>query len=97
MKVLASLRKQTKSGVSTWTFIHDAEMKVFYAVGGENLKVIPATDRKHLREIFDNFVRYGYTRKLAKKQPAKPVKKQLVADPWSSALPLQMQLELASL
>ena len=100
MRVLASLRKATKSGVSTWTFVHDAEMKVFYAVGGEDLKVIPANDRKHLRQIFDNFVRYGYTRKLAKKQPAKPVKvnKQLlVADPWTSELPLQMQLELASL
>ena len=94
MKVLASLRKQTKSGVSTWTFIHDAEMKVFYAVGGENLKVIPATDRKHLREIFDNFVRYGYSRKLA---PKKQRKEQLIADPWQSQLPLQLQNELAAL
>ena len=95
MKVLASLRKSTKTGVSTWTFIHDAEMKVFYAVGGENLKVIPATDRKHLREIFDNFVSYGYSRKLAPKK--QPKKQQLVADPWASELPLNMQLELAAL
>ena len=86
MKVLASLRKQTKSGISTWTFIHDAEMRVHYAVGGTDLKVIPAKDRKHLRQIFDNFVRYGYSRKLAKKQ--------VINDPWKSELPAQMQMEL---
>ena len=91
MKVLASLRKQTKTGVSTWTFIHDAEMKVFYAVGGEDLKVIPANDRKHLRQIFNNFLGYGYTRKLSNK------KQLLVADPWESQLPLQLQNELAAL
>ena len=91
MKVLASLRKQTKTGVSTWTFIHDAEMKVFYAVGGEDLKVIPANDRKHLRQIFNNFLGYGYTRKLSNK------KQMLVADPWESQLPLQLQNELAAL
>ena len=91
MKVLASLRKQTKTGVSTWTFIHDAEMKVFYAVGGEDLKVIPANDRKHLRQIFNSFLGYGYTRKLSTK------KQLLVADPWESQLPLQLQNELAAL
>ena len=89
MKVLASLRKATKSGVSTWTFIHDNEMKVFYAVGGQDLKVIPATDRKHLRQIFDSFVRYGYSRKLAKKQ--------VINDPWASELPPAMQMELEAL
>ena len=89
MKVLASLRKQTRNGVSTWTFIHDHEMKVFYAVGGQDLKVIPATDRKHLRQIFDNFVRYGYIRKLAMKQ--------VINDPWASELPAGMQMELEAL
>lgn len=98
MQVIASLRKQTKSGVSTWTFIHDREMKKFYAVGGQDLKVIPANDRQHLRQIFDNFVRYGYSRKLTKTaKPIKVAKQQLVADPWASELPLQMQLELAAL
>ena len=89
MKVIASLRKQTKSGVSTWTFIHDAEMQMHYAVGGRDLKVIPAKDRKHLRQIFDNFVSYGYSRKL--------VKKQVINDPWASSLPAQMQMELEAL
>lgn len=92
MQVLASLRKRTQRGVSTWTFIHDAEMKKFYAVGGEDLKLIPADDRKHLREIFNSFVRYGYTRKLA------PLKKQqFIDDPWSSELPASMQMELEAL
>ena len=90
MKVIASLRKSTKAGVSTWTFIHDAEMKKFYAVGGQDLKVIPAKDRQHLRQIFDNFVRYGYSRKLVKK----PV---VINDPWQSTLPPAMQMELEML
>jgi len=95
MKVLASLRKQTKSGVSTWTFIHDAEMKVFYAVGGENLKLIPANSKDHLNEIYKSFVGYGYTRKLCD-APA-PNKQVAIADPWQSQLPVGLQLELAAL
>ena len=95
MKVLASLRKQTKSGISTWTFIHDAEMKVFYAVGGENLKVIPANNKDHLYEIYDNFVGYGYTRKLT--NPPAPKKQMAIEDPWQSQLPTELQLKLAAL
>ena len=91
MKVLSSLRKRTKTGVSVWCFCYDAEMRLHYAVGGEDLKVIPAKDRKHLRELFNNFLGYGYTAKLPKP------KQQLVADPWESQLPLQEQLALAEL
>ena len=89
MKVLASLRKQTKTGVSTWTFIHDAEMKVFYTVGGADLKVIKADNKKHLGEIYQSFIRYGYTRTLPKKQ--------YISDPWASKLPSSMQMELEAL
>ena len=79
MQVLSSLRKRTKTGVSTWTFIHDREMKVFYAVGGEDLKVIPANDREHLRSIYNNFVSYGYTRKLIVEKSVD--KQQFIDDP----------------
>ena len=89
MKVIASLRKQTKTGVSTWTFIHDAEMKVYYTVGGADLKVIKADNKQHLREIYQSFVRYGYTRTLPKKQ--------YISDPWNSQLPTSMQMELEAL
>ena len=92
MQVLASLRKRTKTGVSTWTFCVDNEMKVCYAVGGEDLKVIRANDRKHLREIFTKFQSYGYTRKLSA-----PKKEQYISDPWSSSLPADMQMELEAL
>ena len=95
MKVLASLRKQTKSGISTWTFIHDAEMKVFYAVGGANLKGIPANDKDHLYEIYDNFIGYGYARKLT--TPPAPKKQTAIEDPWQSQLPTDLQLQLAAL
>ena len=88
MQVLASLRKRTKTGVSTWTFCVDNEMKVCYAVGGEDLKVIRATDRKHLRAIFQNFVSYGYTRKLP------PV---VEATPTPSVLPEDLRSDLWAL
>ena len=83
MQVLSSLRKRTKTGVSTWTFIHDREMKVFYAVGGEDLKVIPANDREHLRSIYNNFVSWLYTQIVEKSVD----KQQFIEDPWSSQLP----------
>jgi hypothetical protein len=67
-------------------------MNAYFAVGGEDLKVIAATDRKHLRSIYENFKRYGYTGKL------RPIKKQqLVSDPWDSLLPVDMQLQLDAL
>ena len=62
---LASLRKQTKSGVSVWRFLHDRETNRYFAVGGEQFKLLPATSDKHLRAIYDNFVSYGYTEQLA--------------------------------
>ena len=93
MQVLASLRKRTKTGVSTWTFIIDNEMKVCYAVGGEDLKVIRATDRKHLRQIYNKFQSYGYTRKLS----AAPKKEQYISDPWASSLTPELQQELEAL
>ena len=96
MQVLASLRKRTKTGVSTWTFVVDNEMKVCYAVGGEDLKVIRATDRKHLRAIYNNFLGYGYTRKLPEVKAA-PKKEQYISDPWSSQLPAELQQELEAL
>jgi len=71
-------------------------MKVFYAVGGLDLKVIPATDRNHLRQIYNKFQSYGYTRKLSEAKTA-PKKEQYISDPWSSELPAAMQQELEAL
>ena len=92
MNIIASLRKRTKSGISVWHFCFDSEMNAHFAVGGDDLKVILATNRKHLREIFNNFKRYGYKKEL-------PVasKKQVINDPWESELPPAMQMELEAL
>ena len=92
MQIIASLRKRTKSGISVWNFCFDKEMNAYYAVGGEDLKVIRADDRKHLRTIYTNFKRYGYASKL----PAIK-KQQLISDPWDSVLPVDMQLQLDAL
>ena len=88
MKVLSSLRKRTTKGTSTWKFFVDAELGCF-AIGGEN-KTIWADDKDHLRQIYNNFKRYGYTHKL----PAKP---QWISDPWASELPAKEQMALEAL
>jgi len=92
MKLLASLRKRTKSGISVWNFCYDEEMDVFYAHGGENLETIRANDRKHLRTIYNNWKRYGFSTKLPTIK-----KQQLISDPWDSVLPVDMQLQLDAL
>ncbi len=90
MKVISSLRKQTKTGLSVWTFCYNPETKQHFAVGGQDLKAIPATSRKHLKEIYNSFLRYGYKAKL-------PAKKLFISDPWESQLPQQLQMELEAL
>ena len=88
MQILATLKKQTKKGLSVFNFCYNPETKQHFAVGGCELKAIPATDRVHLRQIFLKFVDdYGYAEKL-------PTKKQFLTDPWSSQLPVRMQQEL---
>ena len=96
MQVFASLRRRTKSGISVWHFCYDKELDRHFAVGGDNLEVKPAASRKHLRQMHDNFKRYGYRKELP---PLKPARKPmgLIADPWDSKLPLNYQLELDSL
>ena len=90
MQTLASLRKRTKSGVSVWHFCRVAETDQYFAVGGEDMKVISCEDRKHLRTVFDNFKKYGYKTEL-------PRKKQYISDPWTSELPREMQMALEAL
>ena len=90
MQILSSLRRRTKSGISVWHFCRVAETDQYFAVGGDDMKCIPCTDRKHLRQVYENFKRYGYTLTL-------PVKKQFINDPWSSELPADIQMSLEAL
>ena len=92
MQVLSELKKRTKSGISVWSFVHVKDTDTYMAIGGDDCKVIRANDRRHLRQIFENFKRYGYATKL------RPIKKQqLISDPWDSVLPVDMQLQLDAL
>ena len=96
MQVIASLRRRTKNGISVWHFCYDNEINRYFAVGGDRLEVKPCVDRNHLRQMHDNFVRYGYKRELP---PLKPKAKPMgpISDPWESSLPLKYQLELDAL
>lgn len=87
MKVLSELKKATKTGISVWTFCYVEDTNSFFAVGGDQMKTIVADDRTHLRQIYNNFVKYGYKTKLPKKQA-------FISDPWDSLLPINMQQEL---
>ena len=90
MQVLSELKKYTKTGISVWTFIRIEQTDSYMAIGGDDCKVIRANDRRHLRQIFENFKRYGYRTEL-------PRKKQFISDPWASELPARMQMELEAL
>ena len=92
MQVLSELKKRTKNGISVWSFVHVKDTDTYMAIGGDDCKVIKANDRRHLRQIFENFKRYGYASKL----PAIK-KQQLISDPWDSMLPVDMQLQLDAL
>ena len=92
MQVLSELKKRTKNGISVWSFVHVKDTDTYMAIGGDDCKVIRANDRRHLRQIFENFKRYGYASKL----PAIK-KQQLISDPWDSMLPVDMQLQLDAL
>ena len=91
MQVLATLYKRQKdNSVSAWNFCVVAETQQCFAIGGGDLKVISAIDKKHLRNIYQSFVRYGYKTEV-------PAKKQIISDPWESQLKLEDQLLLDSL
>ena len=91
MQILASLRRRTKSGISVWHFCRVAETDQYMAVGGDSMKVISCTDRKHLRRVYENFkANYGYAEKL-------PAEKQYISDPWDSQLPANLQMQFEAL
>lgn len=91
MQIIGTLRKMTKQGLSVWNFCYNPETKVHFAVGGCDLKAIRADDREHLRQIYENFIGYGYATKLPTS------KKMWISDPWSSDLPSELQHELEML
>ena len=59
VKVLASVSKTTKTGVSTWDFVQKDDGK-FAAVKRE-LQEKPATDQADLRRLYKSYLKYGFT------------------------------------
>ena len=89
MKVVSTLYKQTRKGLSVWRFCYDEELNAHFAIGGDRMQLKPAKSLKHLREMHTNYRRYGFSMN-------KPVAKQPIADPWSD-IPSSLQQELWSL
>lgn len=59
MKVLATLSKNTKAGISTWDFIQDDDGHCS-AVKREP-QVKEAKDTQDLRSLYASFLKYGFT------------------------------------
>ena len=59
VKVLATLSKTTKAGVSTWDFVQQDDGK-FAAVKREP-QVKDAKDNSDLRSLYSSFLKYGFT------------------------------------
>lgn len=68
MKVLASVSKSTKKGVSTWHFCQTGS--AHFAIN-DDLKVIKCDDMTDLRGLYKKYAGYGYK---AVQPVAKPVK-----------------------
>ena len=97
MKIISTLRKQTKTGLSVWNFCYEHETDTFFATDGKQVR--PASTNAHLYNMYMKFRQYGYRKNLPVKA-AKPIKKRptnaFIADPWSE-LPEDMQQELFAL
>ena len=58
MNVLSTLTKSIKTGTSTWFFCQTDN--TFFAINGD-LKVIKTDGRDGLRNLYQNFIKYGYS------------------------------------
>ena len=95
MRQLATLSMTTKLGhTSTWHFCQAPEG--FYAFGGCHRPLVKRFDSiKELRTLYRKYLSYGYT---PVGTPDEHLSKTvIIADPWQSSLPLNMQLELDAL
>ena len=59
VKVLASVSKTTKTGVSTWDFVQKDD-GTFAAVKRE-LQEKPASSQDDLRRLYKSYLKYGFT------------------------------------
>jgi len=95
MKVLCTLSKSTKRGLSVFTFVKN-DAGQFWMFGGCSPKAIQFDSLQALNAAVTQWRRYGFVFG-AKGSPKPAPKKQFVSDPWESSLPAKMQMELEAL
>ncbi len=95
MQTLAILSKSTKQGVSVWRFVQTDDNQ-FFAFGGCKPACKAFASITELRSYYKAlFTKYGYEPGLV---PVQPIKKAMfLSDPWSTQLPVHLQLELEEL
>lgn len=95
MQTLAILSKSTKQGVSVWRFVQTDDNQ-FFAFGGCKPACKAFASITELRSYYKAlFTKYGYEAGLVPVQPSK--KAMFLSDPWSTQLPMHLQLELEEL
>lgn len=94
MRSLATLSMTTKRGhQSTWHFAQCTDG--FYAFGGCHKPLVKRFDSlKELRALYKSYLSYGYKPSFVDEAFTRTM---LIADPWESTLPLDLQLELDAL
>ena len=93
MKVFSNIHCYTKSGPVVWTFYKLNNLYV--ATNGEDT-IIKKTYLE-LKAVKARFLTYKTSTGARRFYPGLPKKQMLVADPWESQLPLDMQQQLAAL
>ena len=95
MRSLATLSMTTKKGhTSTWHFVQCVDG--WYAFGGCHRPLVKRFDSvQELRALYRKYISYGYT--VDGTADHALTRTVLIADPWESQLPLNMQLQLDAL
>ena len=95
MRSLATLSMITKLGKkSTWHFAQCSDG--WYAFGGCHRPLVKRCDSvKELRSLYRSYLTYGYAPVGTPDEAF--VRTMIIADPWESELPVNMQLELEAL
>lgn len=101
MQTVATISKQTKQGLSVFNFVKTAEGQL-WMFGGIQAKAIQFKSISEMNTAIQTWTKsYGFCFGIAKATPKaapKPItKKAFISDPWSSELPVGMQVQLEAL
>ena len=97
MQTVATISKQTKQGLSVFNFVKTAEGQL-WMFGGIQAKAIQFMSISEMNTAIQTWTKsYGFCFGIAKATPKPITQKAFIHDPWSSELPVGMQVQLEAL